>query len=84
MAAEHVKVGQIWRDQDPRFRRYVRVLELPPAGGCLVKIVTVPFDGTEAPAKWHRPSWSNITRFCVNGFATTKQFVLVKDAPDAR
>jgi len=40
------KVGQIWREIDPRFERHVRIEAIDPRGNGWALIQTVIFDGT--------------------------------------
>jgi hypothetical protein len=68
--SDQIKVGQIWREVDPRFDRYVRVLEVTDAQrGIMVR--TVYRTGTGAPTSPHewlfanrsRASWCDRERF---------------------
>jgi hypothetical protein len=57
--------GQIWRENDGRFQRHVRVLAVE---GERVKIITVDPD-TRTPAKGARTTTANLFRFggCARG-----------------
>lgn len=59
--------GEIWRKNDPRFERYVRILEV---NGDRVRIITVDKTTRMPPHSKQRPSSASLGRF--GGYARGK------------
>lgn len=61
MTQEHVHIGDIWRENDMRFDRFVKVLRIS-ADGTLVEIQT--YDPKRRVfAGRSRPTWAKLSRF---------------------
>ena len=59
-----IRVGQIWREVDPRFVRFARVVDFHTAGRRAIQIRTVSKIGEDwVPTPHSRPSWCNRERF---------------------
>jgi hypothetical protein len=73
MAKTIVKVGQIWRDNDPRFTRFVRIVR---ATGLEIVSIRGCYDtGEDKPG-----SPETVTKIARFGKKGTRGFTLVKDA----
>lgn len=60
-----VREGQIWKEVDPRFERYVRIVTVLPSGRRSIGIQTCAENGKGgwAPAPRSRHSWCDRERF---------------------
>jgi hypothetical protein len=78
MAETTVKVGQIWKDNDPRQKRFVRIVRTRQlrSGFCVVRIRRCYETGEDKPGC--PETGTKIARFGKKGVAG---FTLVKDAP---
>ena len=75
MADVELKVGQIWRDNDPRRDRYVRIVRVPRPGFSLVRIRCCDERGDHMPG--YPETGTNTKRFGRKG---RDGFTLVKEA----
>ena len=56
---QEIKVGQIWREVDPRFNRYVQVIEIASGSVKSIKIATIDL----ATNMLCRSNWASRERF---------------------
>lgn len=73
-----VKVGQIWKENDARFMRYIKVLGVPDPGFSKVIVQTCEVDGS-APTNGQRTpkTRADISRF---GRSGATGYTLVRDS----